>query len=122
MALKLIKDGYTKDGVFSEPGLELEDVHFKYRPALPEAAYEFYVRVKDSGKEYMKCLVELLLPRLVKWDIEDEIIDTPGAAPRTGVAIIDETTIRQVPRPVLDCIVQHVAGYAPAQARKDQKN
>ena len=112
-----IEDGYTLEGVTEETACpdritgdplytDLPAVHFRYRPALPEALAEWrYARSRvTSGKAELDANVTLVVGHLVSWDVE--------GASGDNLPITAET-VRKIPDPILDQIVTKIITWAP---------
>lgn len=108
MAKALIKDGYNLTGTIDPIG-PWPAVTIQYRPALPDRAQEFFDAANRGGKTRSDAVVKLLIDQLVSWDIEDD----------SGPAAISEATVRRVPFPVRERIVDMIAGYS---GKADEKN
>jgi hypothetical protein len=82
-------------------------VKFEYRPALPEALYQYrwkYNRA-NSGKEQLDALAQFVTDHLVSWDV------LHGGGP----AAIAFERVRSVPEPILDQIFAEIAKWGPKE-------
>lgn len=116
-----LNDGYTlsaKTSVTFTDGVRewsnLPVVSFDYRPALPDAIYEWQMRTTRAltGKEQLDAAAELLAGHLTKWDVTD----------KSGTnAQLTPDTVRRVPYPIFQQLITRVTTWA-AQAGEDAKN
>ena len=110
-----VNDGYNFDFTIPGRGPWLP-ITGKYRPASPEAVYEY--QDAGTGKKRMAASVKLLLgpgpvPVLSSWDVVDQ-----AGAP----VPISEAAIRRIPAPQLDKLLNIVSGYALEEWEQDAKN
>jgi hypothetical protein len=106
----LIGDGYDFDGSIPAIG-PWPAVTCKYRPALPDRVQEYFDAAAAGGKKRCDAAVKLLADHVTSWDVETE----------KGPAPVTEATLRKVPYPVRERLVDLVTGYA-GQAAADEKN
>lgn len=112
----VIDDGYTLDGctksAVTDPvtGRALHDglpeVRFKYRPALPDSLAEWRhkLRAATSGYASVDATAILVAGHVVSWDVT-----TVAGAP----APITADTVRKLPEPILEQMVDAIAKWAP---------
>lgn len=113
MTTALIFDGYTLNG-FLEPVGPWSGVRFRFRPALAEGTLEYlYQRDLVQGKAQLKPLVDFLSQHLVGWDIKDAKGDVTPVTPEN---------LRRLPFAYLNQMLDHIMGYAKAEAADDVKN
>ena len=111
-----ISDSYTE--TFHIPGRgPWSPLTGKYRPAMPEAVWE-YQDATTAGKKRMPAAVKLLLgggtdPLIREWDLKDKN-DVPIP--------ISEAAIKKIPAPMLDRLLNIVSGYALEETEGDGKN
>lgn len=106
----LINDGYDFAGKVETnawPAVEI-----KYRPALADRVQTYLDDSARGGKSRGDAAVKLLAEHVRSWDIEDE---------KGQPAPVTEATLRRVPYPVREKMVDFVCGYAGTQAT-DEKN
>lgn len=113
-----IDDGYTLEAstkaTIAHPvsgqtlATDLPIVNFRYRPALPEALAEwrYATRGATSGKAELDATATLLADHLVSWDV----VDGKGQA-----LPITPETVRKVPEPILNQLLEIVTTWAPQQ-------
>lgn len=106
MALN-IKDGYTLSDVTPDrdpDGYPIEVVSYSYRPAMPEALYDWRYRqsVALSGAAQLQATAEFVATHLVRWDVQD------GPA----VAKITPDAVKSLPDPVLVRMATRIATWA----------
>lgn len=111
-----IDDGFTLDGrtkaTVTDPvtGRALYDglpeVTYRYRPALPDALAEwrYQMRAATSGYAAVSATALFVAAHLVSWDVTDA-----KGAPLP----ITVETVRKVPEPILDQLVEAVSKWAP---------
>src|SRR5262245_39994757 len=102
----LIEDGYEEERTVPAFG-HTPAVTFRYRPALPAAAYRYFKAPSANGDEALKNTAELLLAHLVGWDVTRK---KPGGEPES-VAISPEA-LQRVPHRVLELMATAVLGYS----------
>ena len=130
MARVLIRDGYTVEDKFRSKLFNLPEVVFKYRPALPEKVFDFMMARKETGRDQLRHIAEMLKYHLVSWDIEDDVEEqvlnpdtgVQEKVKRVDVVPISIDNLKRVPKPILEYIVDAVCGYTPAKAEADEKN
>lgn len=115
MPASIVADGYTLPGRI--PGLAntYPTLRFRYRPALPDAAYDYYEKRRgaEGGKAVRDAVVAFLDKHLVDWDAKDR--QTGNALPLTP------ESLRTLHYPVLERLVDHVLSFLPA-LEEDEKN
>lgn len=125
MARLRINDGYTisdkTDADTECDGVQykgLEVVSFEYRPALPDAIYEWQNKLMRAvtGKEQLDATAVLVSDHLVSWDV----IDATGGKEKT--AEIDSSTVRRIPHPILSQLVKKVTTWAVRSQEQDAGN
>jgi hypothetical protein len=102
MSASIIADGYTLRG--SIPGLKnvYPALGFRYRPALPRAAYAYY----NAGREEKHdAAIKLLVGHLVDWDAKDKY--------GNRIQLVPET-LATLHYPVLERLIEHVLSFLPA--------
>ncbi len=102
----LIEDGLTLDGTI-EAAAPYQALHFRFRPALAEAVYEFIQGRKDTGRQRLAATTAILHKHLVSWDVTDE---------RDAPVPITPEVLKRVPRTHLDQLLDYVTGYTDAAA------
>lgn len=112
-----LDDGYTLQGNASylpEPSAALVIVNFRYRPALPEALYEwdYQLTMAKSGSEQLAATVKLLADHVVSWDVE-----IGGAS-----APVSADNLKRVPLPILQEMVRKIREWAPKEMGDAEKN
>lgn len=106
-------DGYTMSGSIPAFG-SLPEVNFRYRPALPDAVYEFLRANRGTGKDEMRAVVDLLSKHLVSWDVREK--EDGETVPVTA------DYLRRVPHRCQQRMIDLITGYAPDEQGKDVKN
>lgn len=112
MRTLLIDDGCTLDGQVPAQG-GVPAVSFRYRPALPEAVYEYTRAQKANGRQELKAVVDLLSAHVISWDVVDAKGDHMP---------VTADTLRRVPHRVQQRMVDLVTGYGPEQMGADAGN
>jgi len=110
--IPVAQDGYLFDGFIPERG-RYPSVSFRYRPALPEAVFDYLEAPKGTGKLRVKAITDLLLPRLHSWDVVDDRDEPTG---------ITRENLERCPYDVLSELVNQVCSYGPVEQEADQKN
>lgn len=110
-----IRDGMEMDGVVPGRG-PYEAIVFRYRPAIFEDVCVY--QDAGQGKKRAQATIKLLMgaptsPCLRSWDLTDS---------RGEPIPITEATLKVVPPPMLDKMLNIVAGYALTVAEEDEKN
>ncbi|MDB5312656.1 MAG: hypothetical protein JWO38_6858 [Gemmataceae bacterium] len=118
MARLSLNDGYTLDAAtLPEFGgaRGFPVVTYRYRPALPDALAEwrYASRMAGSGKAEVDATAKLVAGHLVSWDVE--------VAPGTTAPITPET-VRKVPEPILNQILERVVSWAGPEQEKAAGN
>ncbi len=108
----LIHDGYTLEGVVPALG-STPELKFRYRPALPEAVYEFGRAAKLNGKQEMAAVIALLVAHLVDWNVTNQ----DGA-----VVPINAESLKRVSHRAQQRMVDVVTGYTADEQGADAKN
>lgn len=112
-----ISDGYTITDTIPGRG-PWGPIEFTYRPALPEATYDYLETDKRSGKKRMAATLKLLFgsgtdPHVRSWDVKDK---------EGNMVPVSEAALRKVPAPMLDKMLDIVSGYGLAEQEEDEKN
>lgn len=122
MRLK-INDGYTLSATVPEKqpegGPEVPVVNLEYRPAMPEALYnwKYDSRNATSGTGLLEIDAAFVVAHLVSWDVV-----VPGDAPSTTKpAAVNVENVRNLPQPYLDGIIAKIATWAARQPSKNGK-
>ena len=111
MARVLIRDGYTFEGDVPAQG-PWPAIHVRYRPAMPEEVSDYLIADRRTGKAKLDATVKLLAKHVLGWDITDD-----GHATKP-----DADTLRRLPYPILEDLVNLVCGYTGTQQEADEKN
>lgn len=112
MPAQLIFDGYTWDHVIpARRGWPA--VTFRYRPALPEAVYDYLAAPSLTGKQRLDAAVKLLAAHVVSWDLTDAKGESTPVTPEN---------LRRVPYPVIQGFLDAVTSYGPEQQAADLGN
>lgn len=108
----VISDGYTRESIIpAENGRPA--VKIKFRPALPEAVYE-YGAVPKRGEALFKAMVGVIEKHLVSWDV------TLGS--NGDMCPIKYDYLRKIPHQVLEAILDAIFGYSASEEAADLKN
>lgn len=123
MARLFLQDGYTLEGKTLESfgdDTGLPVVEFAYRPAMPEAIYEYRWEAgrAASGKGQLDAIVKLLADHLVKWDVAFP----NGVNVAEAIAPIDAATLKRIPDPILRQLGNAVLSWAPEKKVEAAKN
>jgi hypothetical protein len=110
MPALLIHDGYTLDAT-------VRGLAVRYRPALPEAVFEYRRGLRGDAAAEAKATTHLLKEHLVGWDAQ-----LRGGDGVVRDADLSAENLRRLPPPLLEGLVDLVCGYGPAQQAADQKN
>lgn len=112
MRLKL-DDGYTlsgcTDSVYSDgvrEFLNLPVVKYEYRPALPDAIYDWQMRSSRAmtGKDQLDAIVDIITKHITSWDVTDK---------DGGAVLVTAENVRRVPVPILHQILTRVTTWGP---------
>lgn len=128
--LLVIDDGYTLSGLIRPD--RRPPVRVVYRPALPEAVYEYRMRSARaaSGAERLEAVLWLLEAHLDSWDgirrpvagaASSPVPFKPGPA-GTQSALRDPAVRKALGTEYLDEMVNLVTGYTPGEWEADRKN
>ena len=99
----VILDGYTITATITiKPW---PTITFNYRPALPDKVNDWIVAGKLTGKERTNAAMKLLTDNLVSWDVKARAEDADTVP-------CLEANWRKLPFPILDKLIDHVAGFA----------
>jgi hypothetical protein len=102
-----INDGFTLRGkIEAMPGL-YDEVRFDYRPALPERVMTYLKADKSTPAKDLQATLSLLAEHLKGWSLD---------------APLDEATLRRVPYPALQTLLNHVTGYSATDWGEKEKN
>lgn len=108
-------DGYTRTGFWRWGEGPTQVIGFKYRPALPERAYEYGLASKRTGQEKTTETVALLGEHLVGIN---GVVDENGKS----VLKITEDVLRRLPQPFLERALDCICGYTYEELADDLKN
>jgi hypothetical protein len=109
-----INDGYTKTGTFPDGRGGYPAVNFTYRPALPEAVYDYLEAPKLTGKDRFRATIAMLKAHLRSWDVFDD--DGDAVAPMT------DEIFKRTPQRILEYILQKITGWGEDEQEEDAKN
>lgn len=122
MARLRINDGYTLSDKTPEgkDGEEIPVIAFEYRPAMPEALYDWQYdsRQAPNGKAILAIDAKFVHEHLVRWDV---VVPDPADPNRELPAPLTVESIRALPKPYLDYIINKVATWAPAFPSRNGK-
>ncbi len=109
--MELIDDGCNVKTVLPPKGMWGE-LTLEYRPCLPEKSMDYILARKDSGRRWLDAVWKLFDGNLLGWSV------TAAGQP---VPVAPES-LRKVPAPVVDRIVDVLTGYSLEQLEQDEKN
>jgi hypothetical protein len=111
MAKLLFDDGYTLSHKIKASG-PWPEVNARYRPALPEAVFDFLQAKRESGKQSAKLLADFVYKHLVSWDVTDTKDESVTITP---------DVLRRIPHPILRELGDVVMGYSTEAQEEDVK-
>ena len=109
---QLINDGYELDAEIP-PQNGYDGFSIRYRPALPEAVFDYYEKMgrSQTGKEKIKIAIDLFKTYIRSWTIiDDKDVGLP----------VSEENIRKLPHCHYNILVDLITGYRSWNA--DAKN
>lgn len=132
VGIMAIDDGYTLSGCCRDESGVRQPLRFKYRPALPEAVYEYRIQsvAAKSGQDRLSAVLAILAAHVESWDgvyRADPNTRVPVSVPfkaagDSATALADPAVRRGVGVDYIDQMINHVTGYTAGEWEADAKN